>query len=425
MATENKDFKVKHGLSVAGGASFGQSIAIAEPTADNHAVTKIYTDLSFQDAVDVSNPQAVITATTANISLSSLVPGVTIDGVVLSALARVLVKNQTTASQNGIYVINASGPATRALDYDDSISMAAGKLIAVLSGTINEKSFWTHGESTLVVGTTPINFYNALPSTVYTEGFGINILPSNGIEVDSTSVATLITSGTELNNSITVSNLESLGVLSSLDVVGPVNLTSLSVSNAATLDGLVVTEPADFRADVEIDGTLDVLGPRATIAGNLEVDGNSVFTGTSQFNGAISVPAPTSPAHAATKGYVDNLLDQEQVEITTIDDLSNYFNGFESRFRPTYQGLPVTLQNPFNLLLSIDGIIQSVGYPDYVWQSVMPRVGFRIDNDGYIAFPEPIPPGSGFDARVLVGSNVTKQTKIYPFKAMDIVLGGY
>jgi hypothetical protein len=112
-------------------------------------------------------------------------------------------------------------------------------------------------------------------------------------------------------------------------------------------------------------------------------------------------------------------------EITTIDDLSNYFNGYNSRFLPTYKGLPVTLQNPFNLLLTIDGIIQSVGSPDYVWQSVMPRVGFRIDNDGYIAFPEAIPVGSTFDARVLVGSATTTQTKVYPFKAMDIVLGGY
>jgi hypothetical protein len=119
---------------------------------------------------------------------------------------------------------------------------------------------------------------------------------------------------------------------------------------------------------------------------------------------------------------IDELQD---AEITTIDDLSNYFNGYNSRFYPTYKGLPVTLQNPFNLLLTIDGIIQSVGSPDYVWQSVMPRVGFRIDNDGYIAFPEAIPVGSTFDARVLVGSATTTQTKVYPFKAMDIVLGGY
>jgi hypothetical protein len=157
----------------------------------------------------------------------------------------------------------------------------------------------------------------------------------------------------------------------------------------------------------------------------LVVSSNATFGAGATFASNIEIPEPTQDNHAATKNYVDDLLNQESVEIRTIDDLSNYFNGYNSRFLPTYQGFPVTLQNPFNLLLTIDGIIQSVGSPDYVWQSVMPRVGFRIDNDGYIAFPEAIPVGSSFDARILVGSAITTQTKAYPFKAMDIVLGGY
>jgi hypothetical protein len=157
----------------------------------------------------------------------------------------------------------------------------------------------------------------------------------------------------------------------------------------------------------------------------LVVAGQSSFASGVTFASPIEIVEPTESNHPATKEYVDSLLDQDSVEITTIDDLSNYFNGYSSRFLPTYKGLPVTLRNEFNLLLTIDGIIQSVGSPDYVWQSVMPRVGFRIDNDGYIAFPEAIPVGSSFDARVLVGSAITTQTKVYPFKAMDIVLGGY
>ena len=161
------------------------------------------------------------------------------------------------------------------------------------------------------------------------------------------------------------------------------------------------------------------------VKNGLAVSSNATFGAGATFAAPITIPEPVNSNHAATKAYVDGLLDQDSVEITTIDDLSNYFNGYNSRFYPTYKGLPVTLQNPFNLLLTIDGIIQSVGSPDYVWQSVMPRVGFRIDNDGYIAFPEAIPVGSSFDARVLVGSATTTQTKVYPFKAMDIVLGGY
>lgn len=44
MATVNKDFKVKHGLQVAGDAVFGGNIEAATPTADNHVVTKAYAD---------------------------------------------------------------------------------------------------------------------------------------------------------------------------------------------------------------------------------------------------------------------------------------------------------------------------------------------------------------------------------------------
>lgn len=44
MATATKDFKVKHGLQVAEGATFGGPITVAEPTLPSHAVTKSYVD---------------------------------------------------------------------------------------------------------------------------------------------------------------------------------------------------------------------------------------------------------------------------------------------------------------------------------------------------------------------------------------------
>jgi hypothetical protein len=392
LTTTNKDFKVKHGLAVTAGATFGQAIEIGTPTANNHAATKEYTDEQVEYA---AFPDAVTVATTGNVSLSSLVPGATVDGVVVSALTRVLVKNQTTASQNGIYEVQSSGPATRAPDYNNIENMRPGKLVGVLSGDVNAETFWSFFNPNLTVGTDPITYVNlseSISGTEYFAGFGINILVDNSIEIDSSSVilSEAGSDGTEISSTVLNSSLESLGDLTSLNVLGE----------------------ADFASTTNFQGA-------ATFESTTNIQGAATFAG------SVTVPTPTSASDAANKDYVDNLLNQTSVEITTIDDLSNYFNGYNSRFYPTYKGLPVTLQNPFNLLLTIDGIIQSVGYPDYVWQSVMPRVGFRIDNDGYIAFPEPIPVGSSFDARVLVGSATTTQTKVYPFKAMDIVLGGY
>jgi hypothetical protein len=414
LATENKDFKVKHGLQVTGGATFGQPISVGTPTASDHAATKAYAE---NYAEYYGTPTAVVLATTTSINISTgLVVGATIDGVEIQPNTRVLVKDQTDAKQNGIYIAESSS-TFRDPAYNTSENMRPGSLVVVLEGLANANTFWYLSSLDFEVGTDPINFDALVAETNLTAGVGIaiensqisiDLVSGNGIivlddtiSVDSTKVATLLNSD-EIDPLVTKSSLTSVGSLDSLEVLGNV----------------------DLRSGVEIDGLANVAGS-IDITENLEVGGSSTFVGTANFQGAVTVPAPTLASHAVTKTYVDALVNQESVEVTTIDDLSNYFNGFESRFKPTYQGIPVTLQNPFNLLLTIDGIIQSVGYPDYVWQSVMPRVGFRIDNDGYIAFPEQIPVGSSFDARVLVGSATTQQTKVYPFKAMDIVLGGY
>ena len=56
MATTNRDFKVKHGLSVAEGGTFGQPVTVGTPTENTHAATKLYVD---------SKPLLVATASTS------------------------------------------------------------------------------------------------------------------------------------------------------------------------------------------------------------------------------------------------------------------------------------------------------------------------------------------------------------------------
>ncbi|CAI6086700.1 hypothetical protein [Cohnella sp. JJ-181] len=94
-------------------------------------------------------------ATTANISLTGLQ---TVDGVVLVAGDRVLVKNQTTGSQNGIYLA-ASGAWTRSADADTTAKMAAGISVYVRAGTVNAgKTFAMSNASVVMLGTTAITF---------------------------------------------------------------------------------------------------------------------------------------------------------------------------------------------------------------------------------------------------------------------------
>ena len=101
-------------------------------------------------------------ATTANITLSALQ---TIDGVTVVEGDRVLVKNQTTASENGIYDAS-SGSWTRSLDFDGNQDVTDGTIIYVRAGTTQLKQFWAvSATNPITIGTTSISF-------IYTISFG-------------------------------------------------------------------------------------------------------------------------------------------------------------------------------------------------------------------------------------------------------------
>ena len=106
---------------------------------------------------------SVLAATTANIALSGLQ---TVDGVVLTPGARVLVKNQATAKDNGLYLVVAGGAWTRCTDADASIKVTPGLLVSVEKGTANADSAWqlvTDGPITL--GVTALVFEMAFGRT--------------------------------------------------------------------------------------------------------------------------------------------------------------------------------------------------------------------------------------------------------------------
>ena len=112
-------------------------------------------------------------------------------------------------------------------------------------------------------------------------------------------------------------------------------------------------------------------------------------------------------------------------DIINLDNLQYKFDGVESRFLPTAQGVTQVISNPFTLLLSVNGIIQSVNLPEYVWGTPFTMDGFMVDSDGYIAFSEVPPAGSTFFARIMAGPTTNSSNNTYPFRAMDILLGAY
>lgn len=97
-------------------------------------------------------------ASTANVTTSA--PGALLDGVTLVAGDRILLKNQSTTSQNGIYTWSAAGSAlVRTTDADASSDFTYGFLVYVREGTNNAATYWVFTQSAAVtVGSTSITF---------------------------------------------------------------------------------------------------------------------------------------------------------------------------------------------------------------------------------------------------------------------------
>ncbi len=119
--------------------------------------TREYVDTQIVEAIaKMDFKQSVLVATTANIALSGLQ---TIDGVLLPADARVLVKNQTALKENGLYVVSSTGVWKRTQDADSSVEVTPGLFVSVEIGNTNGDSIWQLAtDGPIVLGATALIF---------------------------------------------------------------------------------------------------------------------------------------------------------------------------------------------------------------------------------------------------------------------------
>lgn len=219
----------------------GQKITnLADPTAATDAATKAYVDAQSQ-GLDIK--PSVRVATSANITLSGTQ---TIDGIATTAGDRVLVKNQTSASGNGIYIV-ASGAWTRATDADTSAKFTPGSYVFVEEGTTNADTGWVLiTDAPITLGTTGLSFAQFSSAGTIFDGGGL-IKTGNTISVgsadpnrivvnpDSIDLAqTGVTAGTFNSVSVDVYGRVSAGTLSNY---GTVYRTSFT--NASLVSGLL------------------------------------------------------------------------------------------------------------------------------------------------------------------------------------------
>jgi hypothetical protein len=168
---------------------------IATPTLAAHIATKGYVDAARQ-GLDVK--QSVRVASTANVAITTgLEAGDVVDGVTLVAGDRVLLKNQTTTSENGIYVAVASGAASRSSDANgtaDTGELKSGTFAFVEEGTVNfDSGFVVSTDGTITVGTTGITWTQFSGAGSFDAGDGLS-KSGTQVNVNVTANRTAITS---------------------------------------------------------------------------------------------------------------------------------------------------------------------------------------------------------------------------------------
>ena len=238
-------------LSKSGGTMTGDLTLAGAPTSDLHAATKAYVD---NVSAGLNFHQPVRVATTANITLSGTQ---TIDGVSLSVGDRVLVKDQNTQTQNGIYVV-ASGSWTRATDADNTPAgeLAGGDFCLVLEGTVGSGyGYVCSNTSAITIGTTNITYAAFNAAKAVTAGSGLTESTPGTLDIATGGVTSaMIADGTivnaDINASAAIDQSKISGLSSSLALKA--NLAAPSFTGGVTVDssGIIFTDGTQTKEGV-------------------------------------------------------------------------------------------------------------------------------------------------------------------------------
>ena len=227
-------------LALAGGTMSGaiamgtnKITGLGTPTDATDAATKAYVDSAAQG---IDWKASVRAATTANVTLASaLENGDTLDGVVLATGNRVLVKNQSTGSENGIYVVKSSGAPDRSTDCDIAAELTSNFAVFVEEGTANaDQGYVLTNDGAITVGTTALTFTQFTGLGQVTAGTGLD-KTGNTIDIDST-VVTLDGTQTLTNKTLTSPTLTTptLGAATATSIALPDALVGSALATAST-----------------------------------------------------------------------------------------------------------------------------------------------------------------------------------------------
>lgn len=291
---------------------------LGTPSSSTDAATKGYVD-NIATGLDVKG--SVRAATTGNITLSNTQ---TIDGVALSASDRVLVKDQSTASQNGIYIVVSGGAWTRATDADTNSEVTPGMFVFVEEGTVNADSGWIlTTDGTVTLGTTNLTFTQFSGAGQVIAGGGLT-KTGNTLDVVGTT------------NRIVV-NADSIDI--GTDVV------TLTGTQTLTNKSIVATQLTGTLASGQFPA---LTGDITTSAGSLTTALANIPSGTPMAGSllATAIAAPGTPASGKGSIYIDSTTKNIAVK----DDAGVIKHGVQTK---------TATSNQFLTAISAAGVVSS------------------------------------------------------------------
>jgi hypothetical protein len=384
------------------GVSFNSQkiTSLADPTSDQDAATKAYVDAA-RSGLDVKQSVRVATVSDLGASIPGTISLVTsiaaLDNSTVSVGDRILVKNQNTASQNGIYVVtNINGAAlqltlARATDADTSAKVTAGMFTFVAEGTVNADSGWVlTTNDTITLGTTALVFAQFSGAGQITAGYGLT-KSGNTLDIGTASSSRIVVNADNIDLA-TVSQSNSSGSAGinfaqtvSVDSYGRVTgVTSADVRDASTsVKGAASFDSGDFsvsngavsikssgvdnnqlvNASFSLGSTTINLGDTKSSISGLSSLSSSFFSGDgssltnlntsniTNFNTSVSGLLPVKNIVGSGYASISNSSGTYTINITGVQPTGNYANSIHSHGNITNSG---TIGSTSGLLLSTD-----------------------------------------------------------------------
>ena len=182
------------GVAPLASPTFTGTVTVPTPTSGTDAANKDYVDAV---SLGLDFKASVVAASTANVTISTgLTNGAVIDGVTLVTGDRVLLKNQTTASQNGVYVVVASGAASRSADANADAEVTRGLFTYIESGTLFAGSAFVLSSKGGVLDTGALTFTQFGGGSTYSAGLGMTLI---GTSFSVTNYAAIVFDGDTLD----------------------------------------------------------------------------------------------------------------------------------------------------------------------------------------------------------------------------------